>query len=236
MSKAGLVLTIFKQRLDLDIKQKRTVFGCVALCALTLFAFSSVVQNGLINYDDGEYITANPHVLNGLNWTDIKWAFTTTRASNWTPVAWLSHMLDVQLFGLNPHYHHLISLLFHTANTLLLFLLLQAITGSFPNSFLVAALFAIHPLHVESVAWASERKDLLSALFFLLTIWTYAAYTRRQPGENGIRINSRPYFLSLIFYALGLMSKPMLVTLPFLLLLVDFWPLTRIKLDRKSVV
>ena len=185
------------------------------------------------------------------------WSFTHSYSSNWHPVTWLSHMLDVQCFGLNAGGHHLTSLLFHVANTVLLFLVLKRMTGARGRSALVAALFALHPLHVESVAWVAERKDVLSAFFFMLTLWAYARYTegRRlqagdwRPEEAGRMQNAECgdwtthhaprttapssifYLLSLCFFALGLMSKPMLVTLPFVLLLLDFWPLRRLHLS-----
>ena len=223
--------------MDLSGRQTRTLTGCLLLAALTLLAFWHVTQNGFINYDDGDYVTANPHVLTGLTWANVKWAFTATRASNWNPVTWLSHMLDVQLFGLTPQRHHLINLLLHVVDSLLLFLLLLDVTSGLWRSFFVAALFAIHPLHVESVAWVSERKDLLSTLFCWLTLWAYFRYARLRSGQGKLRKQSssqspeRPgngwYVLALALYALGLMSKPMLVSLPFVLLLLDYWPLAR---------
>jgi Flp pilus assembly protein TadD len=172
-----------------------------------------------VNYDDQEYIYQNPEVTNGLTWHGLKWAFTTGMSANWHPVTWLSHMLDVQLFVANAGAHHLTNVVFHLASTVLLFWLLLQTTGKPGPSSFVAALFAVHPLHVESVAWLSERKDVLSTFFALLTIWAYVRYVRRPRRAR--------YFTVLGFFALGLMSKPMLVTLPFVLFLLDFWPLRR---------
>ena len=152
---------------------------------------------------------------------NLKWAFTTTHAPYWHPLTWLSHMLDVQLFGLKAGGHHLMNVFFHIANTLLLFLILRRMTKTLWRSAFVAALFALHPLHVESVAWVAERKDVLSTLFWMLTLGAYAYYAER-PGY-------RRYLLVLVCFLLGLMSKPMLVTLPFVLLLLDFWPLGRLQ-------
>jgi len=213
---------------------------CLLLGAATLAAYSPVVRNDFIELDDYQYVVENPHVVTGLNGENVRWAFRTGYASNWHPLTWLSHMLDVQLFGLNPARHHLISLLFHLANTLLVFLVLKRMTASTWRSGFVAALFGLHPLHVESVAWVAERKDVLSTLFFWLTLWAYARYARgRSSVEAPSSETSKPspatrrssfdYWLALIFFALGLMSKPMLVTLPFVLLLLDFWPLRRLQ-------
>jgi tetratricopeptide (TPR) repeat protein len=200
---------------------------CAILAIVTLIVYAPVWENGFVDYDDADYVTANAQIQRGLTWEGIKWAFSTGHASNWHPLTWVSHMLDVQLFGLHPGSHHLVSVGIHVANTLLLFWFLRLTTGSARRSALVAALFALHPLHVESVAWASERKDVLSGFFFLLTLLAYAAYAfRRERVRAG-----RPwplFVLALAFLALGLMSKPMLVTVPFLLLLLDYWPLKRL--------
>src|SRR5208282_1193673 len=167
-----------------------------------------------------QYVSENADVSGGLTWHGVWWAFTTGAAANWHPLTWLSHMLDVQLYGAAPGPHHLTNLLFHIANTLLLFGLLHRMTGALGRSAFVAGLFALHPLHVESVAWVAERKDVLSTLFWMLTLWAYVEYVRR-PGL-------RRYGAVLLFFALGLMAKPMLVTLPFVLLLLDYWPLGRV--------
>lgn len=189
---------------------------------LVIFAvYWKVINHEFINYDDNIYIIENRYVKDGLTTEGIIWAFTTTYASNWHPLTWLSHMTDIQLFGLNAGRHHITSLLFHTVNTLLLFIVLKRMTGALWQSAFVSALFALHPMHVESVAWAAERKDVLSAFFWLLTMWTYAHYIK-NPGLPR-------YLLVLLIFMLGLMAKPMLVTLPFVLLLLDYWPLGRFK-------
>src|ERR1035438_4678131 len=219
---------------------KITTAVAVALAVVTLLVYLPVLHNGFVNYDDPDYITTNPHVKAGLTWSGIVWAFQSSEASNWHPLTWISHMADCQLFGLNPAGHHLTNLLFHTANALLLFLLLNQLTGALWRSAFVAALFAWHPLHVESVAWASERKDVLSAFFWMLSLMAYARYAQkrsrvesRESRANAAvqALDPRPstldYLLALFFFACGLMSKPMVVTLPFVLLLLDFWPLNR---------
>jgi tetratricopeptide (TPR) repeat protein len=225
------------------------------LALITLLVYLPVARDGFVNYDDQDYVTENSVVQQGLTWTGIKWAFTTGHASNWHPLTWLSHMADCELFALNPGAHHLVNVLFHTANVVLLFLLLLRLTGAlWPGAF-VAALFAWHPLHVESVAWISERKDVLSTFFALLTLLAYTRYAQcvtsdlcqvtrtnstsspvtRLPAEASAKAGhpSRFYWLALFFFALGLMSKPMLVTLPFVMLLLDYWPLGRIS-DSKN--
>jgi len=193
---------------------------CLMLASATLIAFEPLRHNQFLNYDDNDYITENQHVQSGLNLKSIKWAFTTAHAANWHPVTWLSHIIDCRLFGLNPAGHHFTNLLLHIANTLLLFWVLKDITGAIWQSAFVAAVFALHPLHVESVAWISERKDVLSTMFWLLTMAAYVRYVRRH---SVIR-----YIGTLFLFALGLMAKPMLVTLPFVLLLLDYWPLKRL--------
>ena len=215
-------------------KQLTALIG-FALAAITLLVYMPMLWHGFVNYDDPDYILGNEHVKGGLTWANMVWAFTSNDAANWHPLTWLSHMLDCQLFGVNPAGHHLMNLLFHTANTLLLFLLLTQLTGALWRSALVAALFAWHPLHVESVAWASERKDVLSAFFWMLTILCYAKavtsdkwqVTSKSQNSSLITRHSSLYWLALFFFACGLMSKPMVVTLPFVLLLLDFWPLER---------
>jgi tetratricopeptide (TPR) repeat protein len=210
-------------------------FICLLLAAVTLAVFWPVVHCDFVNYDDPEYFTANPHVLTGLTPANAVWAFTTGHAGNWHPLTWLSLMLDATLFGKGASGPHLTNLLLHTANTALLFLLLRRMTAATWRSALVATLFALHPLHVESVAWITERKDVLSTFFGLLSLWAYADYARKRPAAgndtpDGWR-GSVDYFLALFFFALGLMSKPMLVTLPFLMLLLDWWPLQRFKVQ-----
>ena len=186
---------------------------------LTLLAYWQLPNNLFVVYDDPEYITENANVLGGITLKGIAWAFTAFAEGNWHPVTWLSHMLDVQLFGLNPAGHHGMALFLHLANALLVLLILGKMTGAPWRSAMVALLFALHPLHVESVAWAAERKDLLCALFWLLTMQGYLAYIRR-PGW-------RRYLLVMVPFALALMAKPMAVTLPCALLLLDYWPLGR---------
>jgi protein O-mannosyl-transferase len=204
-------------------KDVQAAMICFALAILTLILYWPTAYHGFINFDDPDYIIANPHVNSGLSWPNIVWAFDGAHSANWHPLTWISHMLDCQLFGLKAGDHHLMNVVFHIINTLLLFLWLNTLTGALWRSAMVAALFAWHPLHVESVAWAAERKDVLSAFFFLLTLIVYSAYAKRKTIAS--------YLLALLFFACGLMSKPMVVTLPFVLLLIDFWPLKRIKAD-----
>ena len=191
----------------------------LVLIFVTLVVFHQLPSYDFINLDDNLYIYENSRVQAGLTLEGVAWAFTTFEAYNWHPLTWLSHMLDFQLFGLRPGLHHLTNLLFHLANTVLLFFVLRRMTGTLWRSGFVAALFALHPLHVESVAWVAERKDLLSAFFWFLSIWAYARYAER-PGLNR-------YLPVLLFFSFGLLAKPMVVTLPFVLLLLDFWPLGR---------
>lgn len=205
------------------------------LSAVTLALYAPTIRHEFINFDDDEYITANPHLQHGLTWGAIKWAFSTFYASNWHPLTWISHLLDWQLYGANAAGHHFTNVLLHAANTVLLFLLLRGLTASVWRSATVAGLFAWHPLHVESVAWAAERKDVLSTLFFLLTILAYVRYAH-EDAKGATPRARRSYIGSLILYALGLMAKPMLVTVPFVLLLLDFWPLQRFKKIKTSVV
>ena len=174
-----------------------------------------------VDFDDNLYVTENSCVQRGLTKEGFIWAFNTFHAGNWHPLTWLSHMLDAELYGLNPAGHHYTNIAFHIANTLILFFILFRMTGALWKSAFVATLFALHPLHVESVAWVSERKDVLSTFFGLMTIGTYYRYIKAPDFKN--------YLLVIIFLILGLMSKPMLVSLPFVLLLIDFWPLKRIQ-------
>lgn len=199
------------------------------LILATLAVYAQVGGYDFINLDDQFYVTENSHVQRGLSLESVRWAFFTAHASNWHPLTWLSHTLDCQLFGLNPGMHHLVNLTFHLAATLLLHRALLRMTSESWPSAMVAALFALHPLHVESVAWVAERKDVLSGFFWMLTIWAYARYAERPDG--------RRYPVVLLFFVLGLMAKPMVVTLPFVLLLLDVWPLDRAGLlnpDRKK--
>jgi len=231
---------------------------------LTLLCYLPATRHNFINVDDPLYILENPHVTTGLTWSNIAWAFGAGYAGNWHPLTWISHMLDCQLFGLNPAGHHFTSALLHTANTLLLFLWLRMATGRMWPSLFVAAFFGWHPLHVESVAWASERKDVLSTFFFLLSLMAYTRYVTRSriageaaqkgitghtlPADSGLdgsqftdhgsRITDHAsfwYLLTVAIFALGLMSKPMLVTFPFVLLLLDYWPFQRFVFPRPPV-
>ncbi len=190
-----------------------------ALAGMVAVLYWKVGGYPFMEYDDQLYVTANPVVRQGLTLSGIRWAFTTFSASNWHPLTWISHMADVSLFGMEAGGPHVVNLLFHLANTLLLFHILRRMTGKAWESGLVAALFAIHPLHVESVAWVSERKDVLSTFFWMLSLWAYARYSERAGVMRYLPIP--------MFMALGLMAKPMLVTLPFVLLLLDYWPLRR---------
>src|SRR5437763_15524163 len=192
---------------------------CAVLVGITWFVFAQTVRHQFVTYDDPQYVYANPDVSAGVSLRRISWAFTHTIAGNWQPLTTISHMLDCQLYGLDPSGHHFTNVLLHTIAVVLLFLVLQQMTSSLWRSAFVAALFAIHPLHVESVAWVSERKDVLSAVFFMLTLGCYARYVR-SPSIGR-------YLTMSILFALGLMSKPMLVTVPLVLLLLDYWPLQR---------
>ena len=203
-----------------SVKKYFGILICLALILSTLSVFWQVRNFAFVNFDDNYYVYENPHVLNGLTWDGIIWAFTTPNIGNWLPLTWLSFMLDCQLFGANPGWMHLVNLLLHIANTLLLFAVLRKMTGALWSSAFVAAAFAIHPMHVESVAWIAERKDVLSTLFLLLTLAAYVSYVKRRSAVR--------YVLTVLLFALGLLAKPMLVTLPALLLLLDYWPLSRI--------
>ena len=199
---------------------------CGLLLALVWAAFGTVLRNGFVNFDDDLYVTSNEQVQSGVTWEGVRWALRpNAETANWHPLTWLSHMLDCNLFGLQPWGHHLTNLLLHSANAVLLFLVLRAMTGAMWRSFVVAALFGVHPLRVESVAWVAERKDVLSTLFWLLTVLAYHEYCTASRVQNP---KSRLWCgAALVFFGLGLMSKPMLVTLPFVLLLLDYWPLKR---------
>jgi len=228
------------------------IFGA-ALCT-----YWTATHNDFIGFDDPVYVTGNGHVQQGLTWESVGWAFTTSEGGNWHPLTWLSHMLDCQLFGLSPWGHHFVSILIHALNAALIFLVFFRLTSAIWRSFLVAGLFALHPLRVESVAWVSERKDVLSGFWFLLALLIYRKYvssvkgrgeqkfevknSRSEPNSNGTNANSsgsrltdsaRFYLLTLVAFTMGLLSKPMLVTLPFVLLLLDYWPLRRFQSDEK---
>jgi tetratricopeptide (TPR) repeat protein len=230
------------------MSRPRTVFVCVLLALITLSVYLPVRHYAFVNYDDPDYLTENPVVQAGLTWAGVKYAFTTLAyVSNWHPLVWLSFMLDCQLFGLNAGWLHLVNVFFHAVNAVLLFLLLLRLTSAFWQSAFIAALFAWHPLRVESVAWVTERKDVLFLFFGLLTLMAYVRYVHgvnsgmwQVTQTNSIRSRvmcpaSRYYWLALLFFALGLMAKPMLVTLPFVFLLLDYWPLRRVTGDKKSV-
>jgi tetratricopeptide (TPR) repeat protein len=226
----------------------------VLLFGLVVATFLPALSNGFVGFDDPDYVTENSHVRGGLTWENVQWAFRSAAAANWHPVTWLSHMLDCDLFGLAAWGHHLTSILLHAINATLLFVVLRYLTGATWRSLVVALLFGVHPLRVESVAWIAERKDVLSTMFWMLTLWAYARYAELQSPKSKAQSppttpNNAPppsrithqasrftfhvspyYVLSLTFFALGLMSKPMLVTLPCVLLLLDYWPLGRLRL------
>lgn len=199
---------------------------CMFLVVAVLAAYWQIPNCGFVGFDDKPYVTENRQVQKGFTVEGLAWAFTTFHAANWHPLTWLSHMLDCRLYGLNPLGHHWTSLLLHIVNTLLLFFILQQMTGALWQSAFVAALFALHPLHVESVAWVAERKDVLSTFFGFLAIIAYYRYVKQKSVVN--------YLLIFFFLCLGLMAKPMLVTWPFLLLLLDFWPLNRLHFSRSG--
>jgi len=192
---------------------------CLLLTAILLLVYGQVIHFNFTNIDDQWYVTENSHIQNGISARSIAWAFTSIHAANWHPLTSLSLMIDHDIYCLKAGGYHFTNLLFHVINTLLLFLLLNKMTGSIYRSLFVAALFGLHPMHVESVAWISARKDVLSTFFWLLTIWAYTSYSKQPEIKR--------YALAFIFFALGLMSKPMVVTLPFVLLLLDYWPLNR---------
>jgi len=199
----------------------KQILICIFLVTATCVVYWQILDHEFLNYDDNQYVTENKQVKTDFTRESILWAFTSSYASNWHPLTWLSHMLDYQLYGLNPRGHHLTNLLLHTANALLLFLILVRVTGAVWQSGFAAAMFALHPLNVESVAWVAERKNVLSTIFLFLTLWAYIRYIEKSSIKR--------YSLIILFFALGLMSKPMLVTLPFVLILLDYWPLGRWK-------
>ena len=205
--------------------QRKLTFALL-LVVLTLAVYNPVAHNGFVKFDDDRYVTDNPHVQAGLRWTTLAWAFTTFDLANWHPLTWLSYALDCQLFRLNPAGYHYTNLLFHAANALLLFLILQWFTGYTARSLMLAALFAVHPLNVESVAWIAERKNVLCMFFLLLTLAAYGWYVQK-PGVGR-------YVAVAVLFAMSLMSKPMSITLPLLLLLLDYWPLRRLTEKRAA--
>lgn len=192
---------------------------CFSLVIAILAVYGQVQTFDFVYYDDPVYVIDNDRVKSGISLSNIEWAFKTTTGANWHPVTWLSHMLDVEFFGMNPGAHHLVNVLLHTVNSLLLFLFFNAVTRALWPSAVLAALFALHPLHVESVAWIAERKDVLSSFFWMLVMVCYGRYAKRPTMGR--------YLPVLLFFLLGLMTKPMLVSLPFVLLLLDYWPLGR---------
>ncbi len=200
-------------------RRQQAILICVCLAVLIAAVYWPVGRAGFVSYDDEDYVTANPHVLGGLTVPAVVWAFTACHAANWHPLTWLSHELDCECFGRNASGHHAVNVLLHVANTVLLFWVLRRMTGATWRSAWVAAVFGLHPLHVESVAWIAERKDVLSGLFWMLALWGYARYAERPTRGR--------YVMVLGCYAMGLMAKPMVVTLPFVLLLLDYWPLGR---------
>ncbi len=214
---------------------------CIFLAAVIWVVFGQTLRHEFVNYDDNDYVYGNPVVQKGLTWEGFRWALTYGKIGHWHPLTWISHMLDCQFYGLSSGGHHLTNILLHTATAILLFLVLRRMTGFLWRSAFVAAVFAIHPLRVESVAWVAERKDVLSGLFFMLTLWAYTRYAQgrsrvesreSRAGTSRLALDLRlltfDYYLTLVFFALGLLSKNMLVTMPFVLLLLDYWPLNRL--------
>jgi tetratricopeptide (TPR) repeat protein len=208
--------------------KRRALLICVALAVVTFAAFEGVRNNNFVNYDDDLYVTNNVHVQEGLYARSIWWAFTSTDASNWHPLTWISHIIDCSNFGPNPTGHHLVSVGFHIANVILLFLILKKMTSAVWLSAFVAAVFGLHPLAVESVAWVAQRKSVLSTFFWFLTIAAYFRYSQK-PGV--LR-----YLIVVFLFAAGLLSKPTLVTLPFVMVLLDYWPLNRIRKPQFSIL
>src|ERR1700722_8188164 len=204
---------------------RQTFLICLGLVAVTVAVYWRVEGFTFLSYDDVFIFFKNVFVRQGLTWDSIVWGATTCYYEYWHPLMWWSHMLDCQLFGMNAGPHHLVSLGFHVVNTLLVFAVFRRMTGMVWRSAVVAALFALHPIHVESVAWLAERKDVLSSMFWLLSVWAYAGYVEKSRVQNPKA--KVAYGLSLLFFLLGLLSKPMVVTLPFVLLLLDYWPLNR---------
>ena len=210
------------------ITKHSNILVCLFLVMATFAVYWQVHNFDFVSFDDDDYVYENRYVQEGLTLESITWAFTTFHASNWHPLTWLSHMLDSHVYGINSGRHHLTNLLFHIANTLLMFFVFRKMTDSLWQSAFVAALFALHPCHVGSVAWVSERKDVLSTFFWILTMWSYIRYAE-HPAVNR-------YLWIVLYFTLGLMSKPMLVTLPFVLLLLDYWPLNRLQIDQADTI
>lgn len=205
---------------DRDLRLVRLI--CLALAFGVLLCYRPVCYFGYVNLDDPIYVYQNPTVQKGLSWAGVKWSFTSVKDGNWAPLVWLSHMADCEIYGIKAGGHHVTNVLLHCASALLLFLVLKEMTGAIWRSGFVAAIFAWHPLHVESVAWIAERKDVLSALFWLLTMWAFVRFTKAEKTKR-----KKYYIWALVFFALGLMSKSMLVSLPVVLLMLDYWPLKR---------
>ncbi|MEP6901141.1 MAG: hypothetical protein ABJA66_05285, partial [Actinomycetota bacterium] len=240
-------------------KTNRELIIFILLSLFVLLIYWQTTRFDFINLDDNLYVYENPVVLGGLNWNTVKWAFTAFYSANWHPLTWLAHALDVQIFGRNAGGHHAVNVIFHLINSILAFAVFRRMTGCFWKSAIVAALFAVHPAHVESVAWIAERKDVLSTLFWLLTTWAYLLYAETKVsslqspvsseeetqidadenatkaeattklGTSDLGLGTKFYVLTILLFALGLMAKPMLVTLPFTLILIDYWSLERLK-------
>src|ERR1700728_3533949 len=204
--------------------QKRRVVLCLLLALLTLALYNPVTRAPFLNYDDPTYVTENAQVRDGLTWKTIVWTFRTPKALDWHPLTWLSYAVDSEMFGQNPEGYHTVNLLLHTLHALLLFLLLEGITGFAWRSLAVAALFALHPLNVESVAWIAERKNVLSMFFFLVALAAYGWYARRPGVRRSLVVT--------LASVLALMSKAQVITFPFALLLLDYWPLRRLDFSR----
>lgn len=210
------------------LQQVRPSFIVIFLLVISIvILYYPVTKYGFVNFDDVNYVVKNNHVRDGLTLEGVKWAFFAFYEANWHPLTWISHMIDIQLFGMDPGKFHSVNIIIHSLNAVLLFLFFSKSTGKIGVSSIIAALFAIHPTHVESVAWIAERKDVLSFFFMMLTLISYLKYVSSN--------KKIPYYVSLFFFALGLMSKPMLVTLPFLLILIDYWPLERLFSTKNNI-
>jgi len=204
----------------MQLRKMQNVGICVLMLAVVMALYSPVIGHPFVNYDDDDYVTENAHIRGGVAWSTVAWAFVSPEHANWHPLTWMSHALDFEFYGLQPSGHHFTSVAVHALNTMMLFLLALYATRRTGASLALALLFAVHPINVESVAWVAERKNVLSTFFFFLTLGAYGWYVRRPHWAR--------YALLMIFFACGLMSKPMLVTAPFVLLLLDWWPLERI--------